>query len=948
VQEAARRHSVYVIFCVRYQRDGKERPFERLLVVGPDGRILLSYDKLWGDARFQNAPGPFVIDGVTCAAAICADRWIRSVEELPALENAQILIECSNNYGAEWLPELGWFWYVPRALRNEVYVIFANTAKENRAAKHDGHGHSAVIAPDGSLVCAAGTESDRLLVARLDLAKATGRQAQLRRNHPAFKAFWDVGLDILHGRAPRGGKVDVPPHDVLRSPAVTLKLAAVQMACSRRVDDNVRRMSELIAKAAAEGADVIVFPELAVTGARAEDILAADDAALQNALRTLQKAARSHRVHVAFGTPWFDAGKRHNAAIVLGPDGNVLTRYAQLVVDRPELFSAGQSTRDLWFRVKGVPGVVTLGRDALWSEIAELAATRGAQLHLHIAYERDTSAEGALRRNQLWVNLASYRTFTATVNAASPAGLAQPSAAAGGGSILWDDFHRGHKGKTGGYGPWSAVKLAEAGSAEEIIYATQQIPQTNPHFRVLTDRTNPQMRPWYATGARVIDPERGGGPLECGAFPPLSFFLSSSCSVGADARDSVVCATDDQTKKRKKAAEKRRTPRAVFRGRIAWSADGNHNDPDDWAASPVALAIFAESGAKDRLVHFDYNSILPQTNAEWEKIHADSVLGAAGRYGYDKSLFHDCRKNLDAAQASIVKAINASSSADPLYFIIAGPMEVPFRAIQKSDHAKRQFVWCISHSRWNDGFAAKYKFTNTKRSVIASGVNWVQIQDQNRLLSKSPYGRPATAEAQWRPYHWMRDSGDPKVRFLWERLQVSTRPDPSDAGMAYFLVTGDEEADPAKLKRLLDDKLAPAPIALRRRVRLEAENFRDLDSYELEDRNDKGASHRLQAALKPGKTAGRIRTRFAEPFTAPKGRYDVDVRFFDAREQRCRFTLLVSGVPQGAAWESPGTGQGWTTQTVANVEIGTGDEIAISTEGTGARLDYVQLKYRMR
>ena len=43
----------------------------------------------------------------------------------------------------------------------------------------------------------------------------------------------------------------------------------------------------------------------------------------------------------------------------------------------------------------------------------------------------------------------------------------------------------------------------------------------------------------------------------------------------------------------------------TFKGRIAYSADGNHNDPDDWAASPMALAIFAESGVKDKLVHFN-------------------------------------------------------------------------------------------------------------------------------------------------------------------------------------------------------------------------------------------------------------------------------------------------------------------------------------------------------
>src|SRR4051812_6245678 len=150
-----------------------------------------------------------------------------------------------------------------------------------------------------------------------------------------------------------------------------------------------------------------------------------------------------------------------------------------------------------------------------------------------------------------------------------------------------------------------------------------------------------------------------------------------------------------------------------FRGRIAYSADGNHNDPDDWAASPVALAIFAEAGFKDRLVHFDYNCILPETNPEWEKKHAESGLGAASRYGYDSSVFFDCRKDLEQAVASLAKEIDASSAENPLYFIVAGPMEVPYLGIQRSQPEKREFVYCISHSRWNDGYASKYKFTHT-------------------------------------------------------------------------------------------------------------------------------------------------------------------------------------------------------------------------------------------
>lgn len=386
-----------------------------------------------------------------------------------------------------------------------------------------------------------------------------------------------------------------------------------------------------------------------------------------------------------------------------------------------------------------------------------------------------------------------------------------------------------------------------------------------------------------------------------------------------------------------------------FQGRIAYSADGNHNDPDDWAASPVALAIFAEAGLTDRLVHFDYNCILPQTNPDWEKTHAESVLGAAKQYGFDPSRFYDCRKNLEAAVASIAKEIDASSADNPLYFILAGPMEVPWMGIQKSDPAKRRFVYCISHSRWNDGFASRYQFTHTKRSVIEQDVRWVQIRDQNRLLSLSRYGRPAEA-AEFKGYLWMRDSQKPAVRFLWERMVVSTRPDPSDAGMAWFLATGDEACDPAKLKRLLEDRRVSVPVVARKQVRLEAENFRHLDGCALEDRNDKKASHALNTRLSAGKGAtGSIRTPFDEPYTALEARYDLDVCYLDEPGGQTRFQLLINGKPTGEPWSASKDDGNWTVQTIRNLLIKAGDEIAVGIQGDGqesGRLDYVQLNLK--
>jgi hypothetical protein len=51
--------------------------------------------------------------------------------------------------------------------------------------------------------------------------------------------------------------------------------------------------------------------------------------------------------------------------------------------------------------------------------------------------------------------------------------------------------------------------------------------------------------------------------------------------------------------------------RADFR--IAYSCDGNQHDADDWHASAMVLAMLAETGMTNRLVHFDYNNHLGDT-----------------------------------------------------------------------------------------------------------------------------------------------------------------------------------------------------------------------------------------------------------------------------------------------------------------------------------------------
>jgi hypothetical protein len=143
----------------------------------------------------------------------------------------------------------------------------------------------------------------------------------------------------------------------------------------------------------------------------------------------------------------------------------------------------------------------------------------------------------------------------------------------------------------------------------------------------------------------------------------------------------------------------------------------------------------------------------------------------------------------------------------------------------------------------------------------------------------------------------------------------------------------------------LNDRAAPPPLIARKQVRLEAENFRALDGYQVEDANDRTASHRLSVKSTGGAGAS-IRTPFNEPYAAADGRYDVDVRYRDESSGSSQFTLKINDIVQGSAWESAGKGAGWTTQTIRDVVIRAGDTISVQAEGTSSRLDYVQFNQR--
>jgi hypothetical protein len=158
----------------------------------------------------------------------------------------------------------------------------------------------------------------------------------------------------------------------------------------------------------------------------------------------------------------------------------------------------------MWFRVKGVPAVVTLEQDALWTELSELPAVAGAQIHVHLDRATDDSPAGRMNRLQSWVTCASFLTFSATVSDRDAA--------------LWDDLRSREESRAQVKGTplpdsgkvevlsFFSANLIERAAPGALVVATRRVSATNPHHPTRTANMNPQMKAWYELGAQLVAP----------------------------------------------------------------------------------------------------------------------------------------------------------------------------------------------------------------------------------------------------------------------------------------------------------------------------------------------------------------------------------------------------------------------------------------------------------
>ncbi len=233
-------------------------------------------------------------------------------------------------------------------------------------------------------------------------------------------------------------------------------------------------------------------------------------------------------------------------------------------------------------------------------------------------------------------------------------------------------------------------------------------------------------------------------------------------------------------------------------GRIAFSSDGNLHDSDDWGATAFSLAFLHYAGLEDRFVHYDYNNHLGKSRESWEKIMDDAAKGGAKRFGLDVSKVFNDQIEKEAAIANFVKEAKKSSKNNPLWFICAGPMQMPYDLIAATPENKRQYIYAISHSKWNEEHShgeSEKTWADMKKDFPT--VTYYDIIDQNKSNGEDDF------QSHIKNWEWLKNSSNENWKWLYniddtyqvdklERWKSNTEKhfDISDAGITYWLITG--------------------------------------------------------------------------------------------------------------------------------------------------------------
>ncbi|MGC2777216.1 MAG: nitrilase-related carbon-nitrogen hydrolase [Bradyrhizobium sp.] len=370
----AKRHGCTIVIGMP-EVDDDDIYYNSAVLIGPDGVIgrhrkthpYISEPKWAAAGDLHNQVFETPVGRI--ALLICMDIHFVETARLMALGGADIICHISN-WLAERTPAPYW---ISRAFENACYVIESNRWGLERTVQFSGG--SCVIAPDGTLPAVI-DKGDGVALADIDLAAARARRVL---GEPVFAQrrpeLYPELLTNTYGWNPRDffGLYGHQPWPVGKRS----RISVAQFAPTSDVAANLARIAGLAATAKADGAELVVFPELAATGLTNAAGMAEPIPGRITA--RLSEIAAEQGLTIVCGLAERDGDTIYNSAVLVAPDGTIsIYRKTHLTTAERSWASAG----DAWTVVDTPMGRigVLIGHDAAFPEAGRVLALRGCDL----------------------------------------------------------------------------------------------------------------------------------------------------------------------------------------------------------------------------------------------------------------------------------------------------------------------------------------------------------------------------------------------------------------------------------------------------------------------------------------------------------------------------------------------------------------------------------------